>query len=243
VADGGADWPSPDPGADDIPGPGPVGAPSGRATVRRHADRARYDRETVEAILDEGLICHVGIADDDGTPVVIPMAYGRAGDRLYLHGLPASRLLRALASGRDACVTVTLVDGLVLAKSTFNHSINYRSVVLFGPARLVRDPAAKIEALRVITEHLVPGRSADARGPNERELKQTTVVEIELTECSAKVRSGPPADVPEDADVPAWTGVIPLGLRADAPVPASDLPVPAYAAGYARPGARPDSSR
>jgi nitroimidazol reductase NimA-like FMN-containing flavoprotein (pyridoxamine 5'-phosphate oxidase superfamily) len=232
VAEDGADWPA---GASVDAASGAGTPPSERATVRRHADRARYDRETIDAILDEGLICHVGIVDDEGVPVVIPMGYGRAGDRLYLHGLPASRLLRALTSGREACVTVTLVDGLVLAKSTFNHSINYRSVVLFGPARLVRDPEAKTEALRVITEHLVPGRSADARGPNERELKQTTVVEIELAECSAKVRSGPPAGDPEDAGIAAWTGVIPLAVRAGAPEPAGDAPVPGYVSRYARP--------
>jgi len=181
-------------------------------------------------------VAHVGIVDDEGRPIVIPMAYGRAGDRLYLHGLPASRLLRALASGADACVTVTHVDGLVLAKSTFHHSINYRSVVILGKGRLVRDRRAKLEALRVITEHLVPGRSVDARGPSARELKGTYVVEIALDECSAKVRSGPPSDDPGDAGIPAWTGVIPLALEAGRPVPSSDLPVPAYASRYRRPG-------
>lgn len=182
-------------------------------------------------------MAHVGITDGEGRPVVIPMAYGRAGDRLYLHGLPASRLLRALASGADVCVAVTHVDGLVLAKSTFSHSINYRSVVIFGKGRLVRNRRAKLEALRVITEHLVPGRSDDARGPNERELKGTHVVEIALDECSAKVRSGPPKDDPEDAAFAVWTGVIPLALEAGRPVPSSGLPVPAYASRYRRPRA------
>lgn len=214
----------------DRPGP-----PSERATIRRHADRAVYERDAINAILDEGLIAHVGIIDGTGRPVVIPMAYGRSGDRLYLHGLPASRLMRALASGADVSVTVTLVDGLVLAKSTFSHSINYRSVVIFGTGRLVRDRQAKLEALEVITEHLVPGRSADARGPNERELRGTYVVEIALDEASAKVRTGPPKDDPEDADLPVWTGVIPLAVEAGGPVPANDLAVPAYARRYRRP--------
>jgi hypothetical protein len=214
-----------------------AGPPSERATVRRLEDRATYDRATIDAILDEGLVAHVGIADDEGRPIVLPMAYGRAGDRLYLHGLPASRLLRALAGGADVCVTVTHVDGLVLAKSTFHHSINYRSAVIFGKGRVVRERRAKLEALRVITEHLVPGRSADARGPSERELRGTYVVEIALDECSAKVRSGPPKDDPEDADIPAWTGVIPLTFEAGRPISSSDLPVPRYASRYRRPGA------
>lgn len=210
------------------------GPPSERATVRRHDDRAVYDRAAIHAILDEGLIAHVGILDAEGRPVVIPMAYGRSGNRLFLHGLPASRLLRTLASGGDVCIAVTLVDGLVLAKSTFNHSINYRSVVIFGRGRLVRDRRAKLDALDVITEHLVPGRSADARGPNERELKGTHVVEIDLDEASAKVRTGPPGDDPEDAGLEVWTGVIPLAMTAGRPIPVGDLPTPGYAEAYRR---------
>jgi nitroimidazol reductase NimA-like FMN-containing flavoprotein (pyridoxamine 5'-phosphate oxidase superfamily) len=210
-------------------------APSDRATVRIHDDRAVYDRASIEDILDEGLVAHVGIADDHG-PVVIPMSYGRQGDRLYLHGKPSSRLLRAVASGRPVSVTVTLVDGLVLARSVFHHSVNYRSVVIFGAGRLVRDDDAKLEALRVITEHIVPGRWADARLPNETELKQTYVVEIPLDEASAKVRTGPPKDDPADAELAVWGGVIPLELRADEPIPDSDLPAPAYAERYRRPG-------
>lgn len=224
------------------------GPPSERATVRRHADRAVYDRAAIHAILDEGLVAHVGIVDDQGRPVVIPMAYGRSGDRLFLHGLPASRLLQRLASGGEVSIGVTLVDGLVLAKSTFSHSINYRSVVIFGTGRLVRDRPAKLAALEVITEHLVPGRSADARGPNERELKGTHVIEVALDEASAKVRTGPPGGEPEDADLAVWTGVIPLAVAAGAPLPANDLPVPGYARDYRRPRAdarrrRPDSRR
>ena len=210
-------------------------APSERATVRIKPDRAAYDRATIEAILDEGLVAHVGIVDDDG-PVVIPMSYGRQGERLYLHGKPASRLLRAVAAGQPVSVTVTLLDGLVLAKSVFDHSVNYRSVVVFGTGRLVRDDAAKLEALRVITEHIVPGRWDDARQPNETELKQTYVVEIPLDEASAKVRRGGPSDDPADADLPVWTGVVPLALEAGEPIPASDLPVPEYARRYRRPG-------
>jgi nitroimidazol reductase NimA-like FMN-containing flavoprotein (pyridoxamine 5'-phosphate oxidase superfamily) len=213
-------------------------APSERATVRVHADRAAYDREAIEVILDEGLVAHVGIVDGD-SPIVIPMNYGRQGDRLYLHGKPASRLLRAVAAGRPISVTVTLVDGLVLAKSVFSHSVNYRSVVVFGTGRLVRDDDAKLEALRVITEHIVPGRWADARQPSEAELRQTYVVEIPLGEASAKVRRGGPMDDPVDADLAVWTGVVPLSLEAAEPVPASALPVPEYARRYRRPGRRP----
>lgn len=232
-----SEYPPDTPDAPVAPGAAsPAPPPSDRTRVRRLPKRGRYDRATIDAILDEGLVANVGIVDDEGRPVVIPMAYGRAGDRLYLHGLPASRLLRALAAGADVCVTVTHVDGLVLAKSTFSHSINYRSAVIFGKGRLVQQRRAKLEALRVITEHLVPGRSDDARGPNDRELKGTYVVEIALDECSAKLRTGPPKDEPEDAGLPVWTGVIPLALEAGRPVPSSDLPVPEYASRYRRPG-------
>ncbi len=212
-------------------------SPSERATVRRLPDRAVYERARIDTILDEGLVAHVAVTDEDG-PVVIPMSYGRAGDRLFLHGLPASRLLRAVADGRPVSVGVTLIDGLVLAKSVFHHSVNYRSVVVFGTGRLLRDRAEKLEALRVITEHIVPGRWDDARGPSEAELKQTAVVEIRLDDCSAKVRTGPPKDDPEDADLPVWAGVVPLSLDAGDPIaaePATDLPAPPYARAYRRP--------
>lgn len=208
--------------------------PSPRTTVRRKRERGVYDRTVIDAILDEGLVAHVGIVDEGGRPVVIPMIYGRSGDRLYLHGLPASRLLRTLAAGPEVCVTVTLLDGLVLARSVFNHSVNYRSVVVFGPARLVRHRAAKLEALRVVTDHMVTGRWAEARGPNETELKGTYVLEVRLAECSAKVRSGPPKDDEADLGLPVWAGVLPLGLAVSEPVPASELPVPASVRGFRR---------
>lgn len=229
-----------------MPDPEPAPPPSPRATIRRKPDRASYDRAEIDAILDEGLVAHVAIADEAG-PVVIPMSYGRAGDRLILHGLPASRLLRAIADGRPVSVAVTLVDGLVLARSVFHHSINYRSVVVFGTGRLIRERAAKLEALRALTEHLVPGRWADARGPNESELRQTAVVEIRLDECSAKVRSGPPKDDPADDELPIWAGIIPLALEAGPPIPdeepalagaAAQVPIPPYASHYRRPTRR-----
>lgn len=213
---------------------------SERATVRRLPDRAVYERAAIDAILDEGLVAHVAVTDGDG-PVVIPMSYGRSGDRLFLHGLPASRLLRAVADGRPVSVGVTIIDGLVLAKSVFHHSVNYRSVVVFGTGRLLRGRTEKLEALRVITEHIVPGRWEDARGPSESELKQTAVVEIRLDACSAKVRTGPPKDDPEDADLAVWAGVVPLSLDAGAPVaadPTTVLPTPPYARAYRRPHGR-----
>jgi nitroimidazol reductase NimA-like FMN-containing flavoprotein (pyridoxamine 5'-phosphate oxidase superfamily) len=214
--------------------------PSELTTVRRLPDRAVYERAAIDAILDEGLVAHVAVIDGD-QPVVIPMNYGRAGDRLFLHGLPASRLLRAVADGRPLSIGVTLIDGLVLAKSVFHHSVNYRSVVVFGTGRLLRERAEKIEALRVITEHIVPGRWDDARLPSEAELKQTAVVEIRLEAGSAKVRTGPPKDDPEDADLAVWAGVVPLSLEAGDPVtadPTAEVPVPPYARAYRRPTSR-----
>ena len=211
--------------------------PTARTEVRRLAKRAVYERETVYRILDEGLICHVGFVAD-GKPVVIPTAYGRIGDTLYLHGSPASRMLGALGNGADVCLTVTLLDGLVLARSAFHHSMNYRSVVLFGKATLLEDPDAKREALRAFTEHVAPGRWQDVRPPSQKELKSTTVLAIPLDEVSAKVRTGPPLDDQEDYALPVWAGVLPLELTPGAPLADERLPkeiaVPEYVTGYSR---------
>ncbi|PYQ19347.1 MAG: pyridoxamine 5'-phosphate oxidase family protein [Acidobacteria bacterium] len=190
---------------------------TGRTTVRRLPQRGVYDRGAVFAILDEALVCHVGFARD-GQPFVIPTIFARVEDRLYLHGSAASRMLEALAEGIDVCVTVTLVDGLVLARSAFHHSMNYRSVVVLGRARLVTDPEEKRAALVAVVEHVVPGRSRDVRDPSELELLATSVLRLDLLEVSAKVRTGPPVDDPEDMDRPCWAGEIPLRLVAQAPV-------------------------
>jgi hypothetical protein len=218
----------------------PTSPPSARTTVRRLPERASYDRADVHAILDEGLVAHVGLATDDG-PVVIPMLYGRDGDRLLLHGSPASRLLRGGAKGTQMCVTVTLVDGLVLARSAFHHSMNYRSVVVLGEATAIGDLAERRAALDVLVEHIVPGRTADARPPSERELRGTLVLALPLEECSVKVRTGDPKDEDDDMDLPVWAGVVPLATVAGAPVAADDLRgdsrPPAYATRYARPRA------
>ena len=208
-----------------------------RSNLKRLAKRGHYDHDTVYGILDEGFICHVGFVVD-GQPFVIPTGYARVEDKLYIHGSQASRMLRTLANGVDACVTVTLVDGLVLARSAFHHSVNYRSVVVFGRARLVEDTAEKNAALFAFSEQVVPGRWDDVREPTEAELKQTTVLCLPLTEASAKVRSGPPIDDEEDYALPMWAGVIPLKLVADEPVKDPKLPdgvlVPEYAAKYKR---------
>jgi uncharacterized protein len=181
-----------------------------RARVRRHPERGSVDRRLVHAILDEGLVAHVGLVAD-GQPLVIPMSYGRAGDRLILHGAVPSRLMQTLAAGVPACVTVTLLDGLVLARSAFSHSMNYRSVVCFGRARPVEAADAKRRALDTLVEHLVPGRTRDARAPNARELSATAVLDFEIEEASAKVRSGPPRESAEDLPLPVWAGVTTAG--------------------------------
>jgi uncharacterized protein len=191
--------------------------PSPRTQVRRIPARGAYDRETIHAILDEGLVCHVGFASE-GQPYVIPMFYGREGDRLYLHGSAASRMLVGLASGWPVCLTVTLLDGLVLARSSYNHTANYRSVVVLGPATLVTDPERKTAALRVISEHLMPGRWAEIRPPSASELKATSIIEIPLDEASAKIRTGPPKDDPADLTRPVWAGVLPLTVVPGEPV-------------------------
>jgi hypothetical protein len=192
-------------------------APSARTRLVREADRAVYDRAAAYEILDEGFICHVGFVVD-GQPFVIPTGYGRVGDNLYIHGSAASRMLRRVDEGVPVCVTVTLLDGLVLARSIFNHSMNYRSVVILGTARAVTDPKEKLEALRLLSEHILPGRWAEARQPNEKELKATLVMRLPIEEFSAKVRQGPPIDDEEDYAFPAWAGVIPLTLVAGGPI-------------------------
>jgi nitroimidazol reductase NimA-like FMN-containing flavoprotein (pyridoxamine 5'-phosphate oxidase superfamily) len=204
-------------------------APSERTRVRRHPERGRYDRETLDAILDEAFYCHVGFVRE-GQPYVLPTIHARVGDRLYLHGAAASAMLDGLAGGAPACVTVTLLDGLVLARSVYDHSMNYRSAVLLGRLTEVTDREEKLRALEAIVEHVVPGRSAEARGPSEAELKATRVLAMPIAEASAKVRTGPPKDSLEDMRLPIWAGVVPLALAALAPEPDPaaplDLPVP-----------------
>lgn len=190
---------------------------SPRTTVKRLSTRGAYDRDTVHAILDEAYICHVGFAVD-GHPFVIPTIHARVGDTLYFHGSAASRMLRSLRDGVDACVTVTLLDGLVLARSAFHHSMNYRSVVVLGKGREVVDREEKIRALDAIVEHVVLGRTALVRAPNEAELRQTMVISMPLTEASAKVRTGPPIDDEEDYALDVWAGVIPLRLEKGEPI-------------------------
>jgi uncharacterized protein len=206
-------------------------APTQRTRVIREPQRAVYDREEVYSILDEGFICHVGFAVD-GQPFVIPTSYGRKQASLYLHGSAASRMLRHMKQALPVCVTVTLLDGIVLARSVFNHSMNYRSVVILGKANLVEDREEKLTALRVLSEHILPGRWNDARQPNDQELKATSVLRVPIEEFSAKVRTGPPVDDEEDYWFPTWAGVVPLELRAGSPVGDARLnpacPVPEY---------------
>lgn len=183
-----------------------------RTELRRIPDRGSHDWDTINRILDAGFLAHVGFCVD-GQPFVIPTLYGRDGKSLYLHGSAASRMLGKLEIGIPACVTVTLVDGLVLARSAFDHSINYRSVVAFGTARKVGDPEQKIECLRVISEHLIAGRWKEVRSPSEKELKGTTVLKFAIEEASSKVRSGPPQDDGNDYGWPVWAGVLPLEIH------------------------------
>jgi uncharacterized protein len=191
--------------------------PTPRTKVRRLSKRAVYDKAQVHAILDEGFLCHVGFVQD-GQPFVIPTLYARSDETLYMHGSGASRMLKTLAQGVDVCVTVTLVDGYVLARSAFHHSMNYRSVTALGRARLVSDETEKLAALRVITDHIVPQRWDEVRGPNELEMKQTIVLALPLEEVSAKVRVGPPADDDEDYALPIWAGVVPVRTQLGEPV-------------------------
>ncbi len=214
-------------------------APTKRTRVVREAHRGIYERDAVYQILDEGFICHVGFVVD-GQPFVIPTGYGRVGDNLYIHGSAASRMLRNLDKGVPVCLTVTLLDGLVLARSIFNHSMNYRSAVVLGTAVAVQDATEKLEALKLLSEHILPGRWAESRQPNERELKQTLVMRLPIEEFSAKVRTGPPIDDEEDYAFPTWAGVIPLemvpGVPIDDPRMDPKRPAPDYARAYSRKG-------
>jgi len=211
--------------------------PTARTRVAREPERGVYDRETAYRILDEGFICHVGFAVD-GQPFVIPTAYGRKDANLYIHGSAASRMLRQMKQGVAVCVTVTLLDGLVLARSVFNHSMNYRSVVILGKATLVEDQEEKLAALRVVSEHIIRGRWDDARQPNERELKATAVLRVPIEEFSAKVRTGPPIDDEEDYSFPTWAGVIPLKMKGGDAISDSKLDsrreAPSYVKNYLR---------
>jgi uncharacterized protein len=215
-------------------------APSDRARIHRHPERGAYDRTTIDAILDEALVCHLAWVTAEGEPRVIPTIHVRVGDTLYVHGSQASRTLRALRAGATICLETTIVDGLVLARSTPNHSMNYRSVVVFGAPREVADRQEMHVAQRALTEHVVPGRTADARSPNDKEYKETAIFALRLDEASAKVRTGPPLDPDEDLALDVWAGVIPLRTVADTPEPAPDLTPgiepPAYATDYRRPG-------
>jgi nitroimidazol reductase NimA-like FMN-containing flavoprotein (pyridoxamine 5'-phosphate oxidase superfamily) len=211
--------------------------PSTRTRVVREPDRAVYDREAVYRILDEAFICHVGF-NVDGQPFVIPTSFGRSGDTLYIHGSAASRMLRNLDEGIPVCITVTLLDGLVLARSIFNHSMNYRSVVILGKATVVQDPAEKFEALRRLSEHILPGRWAESRQPNERELKATFALRVPIDEFSAKVRQGPAIDDEDDYSFRTWAGVLPLTTVPGSPERDArcdpGIPVPPYVSAYTR---------
>jgi len=220
-----------------------VAAPpaSDRVRLRRKRERGSYDRAVIDAILDEALIAHLGIADESGQPIVIPTLHGREGDLVYCHGSVASRTLRALAAGARVCLTVSLIDGLVLARSAMHHSANYRSAVLLGTARSVEEPAEKLAALRAVVEHIVPGRWGEIRPPSENELAATAVIAIPIEEASAKVRTGAPIDDEEDYALRAWAGVIPLSIAAGAPRPdallAAGIALPPHVEHYRRPGA------
>src|SRR3984957_4432748 len=211
--------------------------PTPRTRLVREADRAVYDREAAYRILDEGFLCHVGFVVD-GQPFVIPTSYGRRDASLYIHGSAASRMLRQMKDAVPVCVTVTLLDGFVLARSIFNHSMNYRSVVVLGKATLVEDAEEKIAALRLLSEHILPGRWADARQPNERELKATSVLRVPIEEFSAKVRKGPVVDDEEDYSFPTWAGIVPLEMVAGSPIDDARLlpgqATPEYARSYSR---------
>jgi uncharacterized protein len=214
------------------------GPRTARTKVRRLSDRGRYDTDTIESILDEGFVCHLGVLDGNAVRVV-PTNYGRIDEWVYVHGALANASLKA-AAGAEVCVTVTLVDGLVLARAAFHHSVNYRSVTIYGTAEEVTDREEKLRVLEAVVEHIVPGRTADARGPNDSELRQTRVLRIPITEASAKVRTGGPKDDQEDMELPIWAGQIPMRTAIDAPISENDLPagvsVPEYASGYSRPG-------
>jgi uncharacterized protein len=219
----------------------PEAAPaSERVRLRRRRERGSHERSVIDAILDEALVAHLGIADENGQPFVIPTLHARCGDIVYCHGSSASRTLRALAGGAPACLTVSLIDGLVLARSAMHHSANYRSAMLLGRARSIQDAAEKLQALEAIVEHIVPGRWSEVRAPTEKELRATAVLAIAIDEASAKVRSGPPLDDEQDYALPTWAGVIPLSIEMHPPQPDARLTagvaVPATVSGYRRPG-------
>jgi nitroimidazol reductase NimA-like FMN-containing flavoprotein (pyridoxamine 5'-phosphate oxidase superfamily) len=218
------------------------GGPTSRTTVRRLPERGHYDAATIHAILDAAFICHVGFVDG-GQPFVIPTAFARLGDRLVLHGSAASRMLKTLVTGAPACVTVTLVDGLVLARSAFHHSINYRSVVVVGSATEITDPDEKTRTLDAIVEHIVPGRLGEVRAPTENELKATRAVWFPLDEASAKLRTGPPKDDDEDYALRVWAGELPLRLTPQTPVAdprlPDGIPLPEHVSGWPRGPRRP----
>jgi nitroimidazol reductase NimA-like FMN-containing flavoprotein (pyridoxamine 5'-phosphate oxidase superfamily) len=206
--------------------------------LRRKRERGRYEREAIDAILDEALLSHLGITDADGQPLVLPMLHARRGDRVYLHGSAGGRTMRTLGAGAPACLTVSLLDGLVLARAAMHHSANYRSVVLLGRARRVEDPEEQRLACREIVEHIVPGRWQDVRPPSENELKATAIVAMPIEEASAKIRSGPPLDDETDHALPTWAGVLPLTISAGAPVAdprlAGEIRPPPYLTPYRR---------
>ncbi len=201
-----------------------------RTTLRRHRERAQSDRDALHEVLDAGLVCHLGVVAD-GVPVVLPTAYGREGDTLYLHGSSANGAFRA-ADGAQVCVTVTHLDGLVCARSVFTHSVNYRSAVVFGTARIVRDEDERWQALRIITDHLIPGRGAAARQPTSKEMAATAVLSLPLTEASVKIRTGMPKDEPEDLGLDVWAGVLPVSVTFGEPQPdpllREEIPLPAH---------------
>jgi nitroimidazol reductase NimA-like FMN-containing flavoprotein (pyridoxamine 5'-phosphate oxidase superfamily) len=213
----------------------PTTTPTTRTRVVREPQRAVYDRDAVNQILDEAFLCHVGFLVD-GQPFVIPTSYGRNRDVLYIHGSAASRMLRNLDQGVAVCITVTLLDGLVLARSVFNHSMNYRSVVILGMATIVDDPAEKLAALRALSEHILPHRWDDSRQPNEKELKATSVLRLPISEFSAKVRVGPPVDDDDDYTFPTWAGVIPLEMTVGTAIrdDRCEQELPAYLKNYSR---------
>jgi len=219
---------------------GPGRPASERVRLRRRRERGRYDRDAIDAILDEALIAHLGIGEEGGQPMVIPTLHARRGDLVYLHGSVAGRTPRALATGAPVCLTVSLIDGLVLARSAMHHSANYRSVMLLGSARSVTDRGEKLAAFEAIVEHIVPGRWRDVRAPTDSELKATAVLAMPIDEASAKIRSGPPVDDEEDYALAAWSGVIPLAMTALTPEPdprlRAGIGVPGYVSGYRRPG-------
>lgn len=208
-----------------------------RTTLKRLPKRASHERETINQILDEGFICHVGFAIE-GQPFVIPTGYARVGDKLIIHGSQASRMLRALETGIDACVTVTLIDALVLARSAFHHSMNYRSVVIFGRATPIDEREEKLAALFALSEHMIAGRWQEVRKPSEAELQQTTVLSMPIEEASAKIRTGPPLDDEEDYAMDVWAGVLPIRMIAENPLPDPRLPscieIPNYVKEYKR---------